>query len=388
MNLQSRLGTDPKLFLAHNERLILDLVRRHGELSKAEIARASNLSAQSATVIVKRLVEKRMLKAGKSIRGKVGQPSTPYRLDPIGATSIGIKVGRRSAEIAIMALDYSIIEHRAIWHDYPVYATLKDQLIALTKGMVGSLDDEQAQTIQGIGLALPADMWSWESAIGAPEGAMADWEHASLKSDLEVGLGLPVEEMNDASAACLASLRLGGGKAFQSFVYFYVGTFVGGGIALGDQVFEGMTGNAGAIGSLPTHLAGERKTSQLLDHASLHILEDEIARAGLDVSSLYTGSLDPDAEPIFERWLIEASDALAFAAIAGQAFLDPDGIVIDTSLSPGLRKRLVTATAKALDVYDQRGLNNVTLTECDVGIHARSLGSALLPYHSLLPDDA
>lgn len=387
MNLQTKPGTAAEPILAHNERLILDLVRRHGELSKADIARASNLSAQSATVIVKRLVQKRMLKACKSIRGKVGKPSTPYRLDPFGATSIGIKVGRRSAEIATMALDYSIIEHRAIRYDYPVFESLRDQLLALAQDMIGSLADEQAQTIQGIGLALPAEMWSWESAIGAPEGAMADWQHASLKSDLEVGLGLPVEAMNDASAACLASRRLGGGKAFQSFVYFYVGTFVGGGIAFGDQVFEGLTGNAGAIGSLPTHLAGERKTSQLLDHASLHLLEGEIAKAGFDVSSLYSGSLDPNAEPIFERWLNEASDALAFAAMAGQAFLDPEGIVIDTSLSPGLRKRLVATTARALGVYDQRGLSKVTLTECDVGIHARSLGSALLPYHSFLPGD-
>ena len=385
MNLQSRPEPASEARFPHNERLILDLVRRHGELSKAEIARASNLSAQSATVIVKRLVEKRMLKAGASVRGKVGQPSTPYRLDPLGATSIGIKVGRRSAEIATMALDYSIIEHRAVRYDYPIYTALKAQLIDLARDMIASLGEDQSKAIQGIGLALPADMWSWESSIGAPSGAMADWQNASLRAELEDSLGWPVEEMNDASAACLASLRLGGGKALESFVYFYVGTFVGGGVAFGDQVFEGLTGNAGAIGSLATHLAGERNTSQLLDHASLSILEDELLAGGFDVGSLYTGPLDAGAEPIFSDWLKDASDALAFAAIAGQAFLDPDGIVIDTSLSPSLRRRLVEATTNALTVYDKRGLNSFSLTECEVGIHARSLGSALLPYQHLLP---
>ncbi|MGB0903120.1 ROK family transcriptional regulator [Halocynthiibacter sp.] len=384
MNLRFQSTENDAQVRPFNERLILDLVRRNTELSKAEIARRSKLSAQSATVIVNRLVEEGMLKAGKSVRGKVGQPSTPYRLNPLGAVSVGIKVGRRSAEVTTMALDYSIIEHRSLRYDYPVYNTLRDDLIALAKTLISELPSAQSISLQGVGLAIPDALWSWEATTGAPQGAMSDWEHATLREDLENALNVPVAEMNDANAACLASLRLGAGRNLSSFVYFYVGTFIGGGLAFGDQVFEGLAGNAGAIGSLPTHLSGERKTSQLLDYASIHILENAMADAGFDVESLYSGQLNSAAEDLYVEWQTKAADAIAFAAMGGQVFVDPEGIVLDTSLSPQLRQRLVAAVNAALDAYDQRGIRKVEVIPCEVGIHARSLGSALLPYQTLL----
>ncbi|MEL7098362.1 MAG: ROK family transcriptional regulator [Pseudomonadota bacterium] len=386
MNYRTLPQTDDRLIRPQNERLILDLVRRNTELSKAQIARASKLSAQSATVIVNRLVDEGLLMSGKAVRGKVGQPSTPYRLNPLGAASVGIKVGRRSAEIATMALDYSIIEHRAIRYEYPDYDQLCAQLCRTAANLIEALPQKQADAIQGIGLAVPDALWSWETLIGAPAGAMAAWENANLSAPLERALGFPVQAMNDASAACLASLRLGAGRRLSSMVYFYVGTFVGGGLTFGDQVFEGFSGNAGAIGSLPTHMRGAAAGGQLLEHASLHSLEVAMRGAGYSAESLYTGTLDPGAEEIFRRWLSGAADALAFATLAGQAFVDPEGIVIDTSLAPQLRTQLIDAINAALGAFDQRGLRSFEVRACEVGIHARSLGSALLPYQPQLPD--
>ena len=50
---------------AHNERLVLSLVRRHGALSKADIARRTGLSAQTVSVIM-RALEKEGLLPGTS----------------------------------------------------------------------------------------------------------------------------------------------------------------------------------------------------------------------------------------------------------------------------------------------------------------------------------
>ena len=74
----------------YNERLVISLLRRHGRLTKAELARLTGLSAQTMTVIVKRLMENDLLVQGDKQRGKVGQPSTPFGLNPRGAVSIGI----------------------------------------------------------------------------------------------------------------------------------------------------------------------------------------------------------------------------------------------------------------------------------------------------------
>src|SRR5690242_6327552 len=76
---------------AYNERLVLSLVRPYGALSKADIARRSGLSAQNVSVIMRALEKEGLLSRGEPIRGRVGQPSIPMRLNPDAVYSFGVK---------------------------------------------------------------------------------------------------------------------------------------------------------------------------------------------------------------------------------------------------------------------------------------------------------
>src|SRR5437867_3112236 len=80
----------------YNERVVLQAVRLHGALPGAEIARLTHLTAQTISLITKRLLDDGLLVKGAPVRGKVGQPSVPLALNPDGAYAIGVKVGRRS----------------------------------------------------------------------------------------------------------------------------------------------------------------------------------------------------------------------------------------------------------------------------------------------------
>ncbi|MEL7026816.1 MAG: winged helix-turn-helix transcriptional regulator, partial [Pseudomonadota bacterium] len=84
-----------------NEKLVLSLVRQHGALSKSEIARMTGLSAQTVSVIMRALETEGLLLRGEPVRGKVGQPSVPMRLNEDGAYFLGLKVGRRSTEMVL-----------------------------------------------------------------------------------------------------------------------------------------------------------------------------------------------------------------------------------------------------------------------------------------------
>src|SRR5262245_624896 len=88
----------------YNERLVLSLIRRYGSLPKAEIARVTGLSAQTASVIVKQLEADGLLLRQRPQRGRIGQPPVPLSLNPDGAYSIGLKVGRRSADLVLIDL--------------------------------------------------------------------------------------------------------------------------------------------------------------------------------------------------------------------------------------------------------------------------------------------
>lgn len=368
-----------------NERLILSLVRQAGSLSKADIARATGLSAQSATNIVNRLQTTGLLRAGDSVRGKVGQPSIPYTIDPEGAFSIGIKVGRQSAEIAVMGFDYQIRSYQRISYDYPVFHDVRQQIIGATEEMITALPQKHAHRLLGIGLAIPDALESWECTIGAPAGSMADWASSDLRANLAAAFGLPVLRMNDASAACLAALKLGRATTARSFLYLYVGTFAGGGLAIDGRVYEGLSGNAGALGSMPMRvLQGGDAGQQLIGAASLHDLEESAAQAGVNPQEFYAEAPpSAAAQACFTAWMNRAAPALAFTFVAGQAILDLNTMVLDASLSDRMRAQLVQAVRAALPGHDTRGLKPFDIVAGDIGVRARSLGSALLPFQAV-----
>ena len=85
-----------------NERVVLQAIRLHGALPKAEIARLTNLTAQTVQIIIARLEADGLVLKHAPVRGKIGQPSVPMALNPDGAFSIGIKIGRRSLDVLLV----------------------------------------------------------------------------------------------------------------------------------------------------------------------------------------------------------------------------------------------------------------------------------------------
>ncbi|MEL7387335.1 MAG: winged helix-turn-helix domain-containing protein, partial [Pseudomonadota bacterium] len=82
--MKSSLSRAPR---SNNERAILSLIRQQQSMPKAQIAKALALSAQAATVNINKLEEDKLLLRDAPVKGRVGQPSVPFRLNPDGAFS-------------------------------------------------------------------------------------------------------------------------------------------------------------------------------------------------------------------------------------------------------------------------------------------------------------
>src|SRR5690606_37381503 len=110
----------------YNERLALSLIRRHGSLPKAEIARLTGLSAQTASVILRQLEADGLIVRQRRQRGKIGQPSVPFALDPEGAYSIGLKIGRRSCDLVLIDFAGSVRVHLRESYPFPTPSFILD----------------------------------------------------------------------------------------------------------------------------------------------------------------------------------------------------------------------------------------------------------------------
>jgi hypothetical protein len=238
-----------------NERLVMTLIRRHGALAKAEIARMTGLSAQTVSVIMRQLEADDLLKRGEPKRGQVGQPSVPHSLNPDGAFFLGAKIGRRSLDMVLIdflgAIRHKVSEH----YPFPRPDQAVESVVAAVRGCEAALG-ERAARIAGLGVALPFELWNWVERSGAPEAAVAAWRAADLRVMLSEALPYPVYLQNDATSACGAELVFGENAELQDFLYIFIGSFVGGGVVLNGGLHVGRTGNAGALGPMPVPAAG------------------------------------------------------------------------------------------------------------------------------------
>jgi len=168
-------GADQAGVRLYNERLLLSLVRRFGPLSKIEVARLTGLSVQSTSAIMNRLQADGLLRREAPLRGRVGQPTIPMSLDPEGAYSFGLKIGRRSSDLVLIDFSGAVRRRAHRTFAFPTPAMILDFVRTELPGLADALTDEQRGRIAGLGIASPFHLWAWEAEVGAPAGAMGGW---------------------------------------------------------------------------------------------------------------------------------------------------------------------------------------------------------------------
>ncbi|MGF9566252.1 ROK family transcriptional regulator [Neorhizobium sp. JUb45] len=372
-------GSNQTRVRAYNERLVLSLVRLHGALSKADITRLSGLSAQTASVIMRALEKDGLLLRGEPLRGRVGQPSVPMRLNPDAVLSFGVKIGRRSADLVLMDFVGNI---RKRYHETYAYPLPQEILRIITSGIAdieAQMNAEEQARVAGIGIAAPFELWNWADEIGAPSGAMDVWHGFDLQAEVAARVAHSVYLQNDATSACGAELVFGMGSIYPDFIYLFIGSFIGGGIVLNSSIFSGRTGTAGAVGPLPVR-GKDGENRQLLDIASIFVLENMLRERGVDPQPLwYSADEWVDFGEPLEVWIQATAAALAQAIVAAASIIDFGAAVIDGGFPAWVRKRIVTATLEAVARLDLRGVVIPDIIEGKVGSQARAIGGASLP---------
>lgn len=373
-----------------NERVVLQAIRLHGSLPKADIARLTHLTAQTVQVIIARLEGDGLVRKLEPVRGKVGQPSVPMALDPDGAFSIGIKIGRRSMDVLLVDFTGRTRERLTLGYDFPDPDTLFDEIEARLKRLRRTLAPALRERLHGIGVAAPLSLGGWHALLGvAPERAER-WAGIDIRGRIAAMSDLPVAFVKDTAAACVAELVAGRGREIRSFFYVFVDTFIGGGLVLDSHLHAGLNGNAGAAGSLSlgVGMRGGRMPPQLLSVASLFELERRYRAAGLDPAATTDArALQPPWQAVTRDWLGDAAPGVAFAVHAAACLLDLEGVILDGSFDAALRDALMVEVDAELARQDWEGVTRPTLLAGTIGSDARAIGGALVPlYAHFAPD--
>lgn len=372
-----------------NERIVLQAIRHHHAIAKADLARVTQLSTQTISVIVNRLLEDGLLVKQDRVRGRIGQPSVPLSLDPDGVFSLGLQVGRRSLEVVVCDFVGHIRHSLQFHYPYPDPDVVLANIRTALSDMQSALGAYWSRTV-GIGLTAPLSMHEWAHLMGGDAApALQRWADIDLPAAVRELTDLPVVFAKDTLAACVAELVQGHGRAVGSYLYVFVGTFIGGALVLGGHIMSGTRNNAGALGSIPTGIArAGDDPMQLLQLASGWQLEQALLAAGHDPKTVQREEImEPCFRDLTERWLSSASEALAMCITSASALLDMDAVVIDGTLGGPLMAELIQRTRDNLSHYPSQGLHTPVILPGRVGAHARAVGGALLPLHTqFFPD--
>jgi predicted NBD/HSP70 family sugar kinase len=388
-------GSNSAILRQFNERVMLAALRRLGEASKADLARQVNLTQNAAGQIVRELERQNLICETGKRKGVRGQPATLLQLNPGGAYSIGIKLGRRTLDAVLLDFSGEVIRSCRHEHEFPMpqaaLAVIREDIAALRQAIPAA----SRSRLAGVGLAIPYNLGSWRRELSIPETVCLAWNNFDIAARLRETLDVPVFVENDGTTAAVAELFRGHGRELDDFAVVFIGTAVGGGLVLGGSYRRGTTGNAADIGLMPVapSLLGTaprpaRGSDILLNRASVgalirHLRQNEVRVATLE-------DLDAAIEShtaLVREWLDDCVDALVVPLLSIGSLLDLQAIIIDGNLPRSLIEWLVERLGVLLAEAAPESRLPPALRVGMIGRDAAATGAAILPLHSNFAPD-
>jgi glucokinase len=275
----------------------------------------------------------------------------------------------------------------------------------LAEGAVSAASEAEfsLHAVAGIGVCVPGPLDSTRSVVAmAPN---LGWVDLHVREELQRRLpGRPVFLENDVRAAALSEHKLGAGQGYASTLAVFVGSGVGGGIVLNDNLYHGAHGGAGEIGHMVVRAGGPRCGCGRAGCLEVMAARDAVGRYVIrEVErghrTLLTEILGGNLLALTSRDLAEAiakSDAVAIRAARRSArytglaiggvvnLMDPGVVVIGGGIAEALGKRYVQyASEVARRQILASAAREVPIVASKLGNDAGLLGAALTAFAGL-----
>jgi predicted NBD/HSP70 family sugar kinase len=306
---------------------VLRTLYESGPLSRADVARSTDLTRTSVSDLVEDLIEAGLVMemgTGPSTGGKA-----PILLQvPADARHlIGIDVDRERLRGAVVNLHGEVRQREARELGGRNGEAALGELEALVLALVAAAP----KPLLGVGVGTPG-------LIDPPAGTVRwavglDWRDIPVGERLAALTGVPTIVVNDSQASAMAEWAFGGHDATSAMVVVKVGVGIGAGVVLGGRVYSGDDSGAGEIGHTRVEDEGSEcrcgSTGCLETVASLRAVLERVGGALGDgrESSLSGRHVTPGAlvdafarrDPLVREVVLEAARSLGrvLAAVIG-----------------------------------------------------------------------
>jgi glucokinase-like ROK family protein len=242
---------NPRLVKELNRAIVLDLVRKHGPISRVGLARRSLLNASTVSNIVGELLQEGLLyESGSDVsEAGVGRRPVSLELNPSHRYLIGVELA--DSKIAGVVMDVRGHTRAKAGVQLESQASIEvsqaiEAVIKLVNELLADLTAEQRQKVLGVGIGVAGLVDSQQGvSLFSPN---LGWRNVSLRKAFADAFDLPVYIDNDVQAMALGEHWFGSGQGVDNLVCVTVGAGVGGGVIINGNICRGSSGSAGEIG--------------------------------------------------------------------------------------------------------------------------------------------
>jgi predicted NBD/HSP70 family sugar kinase len=276
---QARRKAVPGDARRHNRALVLRTLFRAGPLSRADLARETHLTRVTTSDLASELLNDGLIEElGTRTDQGVGKPAT--LLGIVRRSRITVTLDLSDDEVfraALVDLAGTVLDRRAS----KIEGRTGKEAVALATDLANELRESTDETLLGVGVGSPGVVTTEGVVLEAPN---LGWEGVDLAGHLADVLDVPSHVANDANAAALGELGLGGGPADRSLLLIKVGHGVGAGLVIDGQLVLGDRFAAGEIGHVVVDPRGDHcacgRRGCLETVIAAPFLRQRLARAG------------------------------------------------------------------------------------------------------------
>jgi predicted NBD/HSP70 family sugar kinase len=229
-----------------NRQFVLNYIRDREPISRAEIARSTELQRSTVSTIVEELKAEGLIEEIGAGASTGGRRPTMLRLRAAGAIAVGVDITPTRTTIATSDLVGRVLARRQ-FENSPRPDEMTARVVERVREIVAA---DSSGAVAGVGISLPGLVDpATGRAVYIPFFRWRDWP---IAEEIEKATGLKARVDNDANAAALAELWFGrpevGGS--RDFIIALVAEGIGTGIVFDGQIYRGERGAAGEFGHM------------------------------------------------------------------------------------------------------------------------------------------
>jgi predicted NBD/HSP70 family sugar kinase len=370
LNGDDTLDTQAAVRRANLRRALQLVFDDPGAQTRAGIARATGLTAATASSLVAELIDLRLVAEGAQAASTGGKRPTTLSIDADHHLLVVVVIRPTDARIALIALDGTEVDTRRVVYTDTTRDRMLDAAVAdIAAGYPGR------PLVAGVQLPGTTD------GRRVFESVQLGWTDVPLADRFEELLGVPVLLVNDVDAEAIAEAAIEDeSSGYRLFIH--IGTGIGAAVTLDGELAPGPRDRAGEIGHVQVQFGGEARECRcgrsgcLESVASLTaMLGDEFDDA-MDAETIATLAAGAD-----DRLLTDGARALARTVKLIAAVLDAAEVAIGGP-ARALGDRFLGLVQAEID-YTATGTVNVPVRYADAdpqvatGVAQVALSSAL-----------